>query len=395
MIKRLALPAFLHHEAAGGIALFLAAVAALMLANSPLVQLYEHALHMPLKAGIAPLVLEKTLSHWINDGLMVIFFFVVGLEIKRELVVGALSSVKQAALPLAAAAGGMIVPALIYAAINRDDPDALNGWAIPCATDIAFAVGVLALLGSRIPPALKIFLLALAIIDDLGAILIIAAFYTADLSLSALGLAAIGVVGLVALNRNGVTRIAPYVAVGVFVWLCVLKSGVHATLAGVITALAVPLSNGAEEADDYSSPALWLQHTLHPWVTFGVLPLFALANAGVSFSGFSLNSLGATIPLGIILGLVIGKPIGVFTFSWIAIKTGVADRPDGATWAQILGIGVLAGIGFTMSLFIGMLAFPASENGDAIRLGVLAASIVAGVMGYLILRSASPLPKSD
>lgn len=395
MIKRLALPAFLHHEAAGGIALFLAAVAALMLANSPLAQPYEHALHMPLKAGIAPLVLEKTLSHWINDGLMVIFFFVVGLEIKRELVVGALSSVKQAALPLAAAAGGIIVPALIYAAINRNDAMALNGWAIPCATDIAFAVGVLALLGSRIPPALKIFLLALAIIDDLGAILIIAAFYTADLSLSALGLAAIGVAGLVALNRNGVTRIAPYVALGVFVWLCVLKSGVHATLAGVITALTIPLSNGAEEPDDHSSPALWLQHTLHPWVTFGVLPLFALANAGVSFSGFSLNSLGATIPLGIILGLVIGKPIGVFTFSWIAIKTGVADRPDGATWTQILGIGVLAGIGFTMSLFIGMLAFPDSENGAAIRLGVLAASIVAGVMGYLILRSASPLPKSD
>jgi Na+:H+ antiporter, NhaA family len=395
MIKRLALPPFLHHEAAGGITLFLAAVAALALANSPLAAKFASFLEFPLKAGIAPLVLEKTLGHWINDGLMVIFFFIVGLEIKRELVVGALSSAKQAALPLAAAAGGMIVPALIYVFINRNDPVALNGWAIPCATDIAFAVGVLALLGSRIPPALKIFLLALAIIDDLGAILIIAAFYTADLSLNALGLASVGIAALVALNRSGVTRIAPYVAVGFFVWLCVLKSGVHATLAGVITALTIPLSQNGEEPDEHSSPALWLQHTLHPWVTFVVLPLFALANAGVSFSGFSLNALGASIPLGIILGLVIGKPVGVFTFSWIAIKAGVAERPDGATWLQILGIGVIAGIGFTMSLFIGMLAFPDSNSATEIRLGVLAASSVAGVLGYLILRSASPWPKSD
>ena len=395
MSKRSALPAFFHHEAAGGIALVLAAVAALLLANSPWAEPYGHALHVPIQLGIAPLALEKALSHWINDGLMVIFFFVVGLEIKSELVTGALSSVKRAALPLAAAAGGMIIPALIYIFINHDNPVALNGWAIPCATDIAFAVGVVALLGSRVPPALKIFLLALAIIDDLGAILIIAAFYAADLSFTALGLASIGVAGLVALNRNGVMRISPYLAAGFFVWLCVLKSGVHATLAGVITAMAVPLSSGSYDTSDTASPALTLQHALHPWVTFAVLPLFALANAGVSIEGFSLANLADPIPLGIILGLVLGKPIGVVAFSWIAIKSGLADQPEGATWDQILGIGALAGIGFTMSLFIGMLAFPQPEYASDIRLGVLAASCVAGVIGYVILRSTTALPKSN
>ena len=395
MSKRNALPEFLHHEAAGGVALFLAAVLALLLANSPLAPHYAELLQTSFQAGFGPLSLQKTLSHWINDGLMVIFFFVVGLEIKRELVIGELSTAKRASLPFVAALGGMIAPALIYVFINRTEPAAIGGWAIPCATDIAFAVGVLALLGSRIPPALKVFLLALAIIDDLGAIVIIAIFYTAGLSFAALGLAAFGIAGLVVLNRSGVTRISPYMAIGFFIWLCVLKSGVHATLAGVATALAVPLAGPGGKGDDERSPLLWLQHTLHPWVTFAVLPLFALANAGVSVAGFSIESLGQPIPLGIILGLVIGKPLGVFTFSWAAITAGLAERPKGATWLQIFGIGALAGIGFTMSLFIGMLAFPQPEHGAEIRLGVLAASIVAGVIGYAILRSSSRSPTSS
>ncbi len=385
------LPAFLHHEAAGGVTLFVAAVVAMALANSPLAIPYANLLDQNIRLGAGVTSLEKTVGHWINDGLMVLFFFVVGLEIKRELAAGELSTAKSAALPFIAALGGMIVPALIYVSINAAQPETLNGWAIPCATDIAFAVGVLALLGSRIPPALKIFLLALAIIDDLGAILIIAIFYTAGLSLSALALAALGVAALVALNRSGVTRITPYAAAGFFVWLCVLKSGVHATLAGVITALAMPLPDHNGDTGETKSPLIWLQNTLHPWVTFGVLPLFALANAGVSLAGFTFASLAEPLPLGIILGLVVGKPIGVFVFSWAAIAGGLADRPSGASWAQILGIGVLAGIGFTMSLFIGMLAFMQPEFASPVRLSVLVSSIAAGCTGYAILRLAPPM----
>ena len=394
MSKKSLLPAFLHHEAAGGVALFMAAVLALLLANSPMAEHYAATLDTHLKLGITPLALEKTLSHWINDGLMVIFFFVVGLEIKRELVTGELSSAKRAALPFAAALGGMIAPALIYAVINRHEPEALAGWAIPCATDIAFAVGVLALLGSRIPTALKVFLLALAIIDDLGAIIIIAVFYTADLSVMALALAAAGVAVLAVLNRSGVTRISPYLVVGFFIWLCVLKSGVHATLAGVATALAVPLGRTDDNASADASPLMWLQETLHPWVTFGVLPLFALANAGVSLAGVTLASLANPIPLGIILGLVIGKPLGVFAFSWAAITSGLADRPSGSSWAQLFGVGALAGIGFTMSLFIGMLAFPGPEHAASIRLGVLVASVISAVIGFLILQRTVSSPMS-
>lgn len=391
MTIRPALPSFLQHEAAGGIALCLAAAVALLLANSPLAAVYTGILEMPVRAGLGTLSLEKTVSHWISDGLMVIFFFIAGLEIKRELATGELSTAKRAALPFAAALGGMSVPALIYLFVNRNHAEALDGWAIPCATDIAFAVGVLALLGSRIPPALKTLLLALAIIDDLGAILIIAMFYTADLSLYALVLATLGGVVLAALNRSGVTRIWPYAAVGFFIWLCVLKSGVHATVAGVVTALSIPLAGDGGPDDEENSPLIWLQHALHPWVTFIVLPLFALANAGVSFSGFTLASLGQPIPLGIILGLVLGKPIGIYIFSWLAINAGLADRPSNASWVQIFGVGILSGIGFTMSLFIGMLAFPEPQYAASIRLGVLAASLVAGLTGYLVLRRASCL----
>ena len=385
---------FVHHEASGGIMLLFAAVLALVLANSPLATLYGALLDTPVTIRVGALGVDKNLLHWINDGLMAIFFFHVGLEIKRELIEGELSTLKQAALPAIGALGGMVVPALIYYAINRDDPSALAGWAIPTATDIAFAVGVLALVGSRIPPSLKIFLLALAIIDDLGAILIIAIFYTTNLSLTALSLAAVGVVALAVLNSRGVTRTAAYVLVGIFVWLCVLKSGVHATLAGVITAFAIPLTPLAGEgrSSKPESLASKLQESLHPWVNFGVLPAFAFANAGVSLAGLTFDKLMSPIPLGIALGLLVGKTVGVFSFTWLAIVLGAGSRPEGSSWPQVLGVAVLAGIGFTMSLFIGMLAFPGPEKAADIRIGVLAGSIVAALVGYLILKYARPAP---
>jgi NhaA family Na+:H+ antiporter len=385
---------FVHHEASGGIMLLFAAVLALVLANSSLAALYGALLDTPVTIRVGALGVDKNLLHWINDGLMAIFFFHVGLEIKRELIEGELSTLKQAALPAIGALGGMVVPALIYYAINRDDPSALAGWAIPTATDIAFAVGVLALVGSRIPPSLKIFLLALAIIDDLGAILIIAIFYTTNLSLTALSLAAVGVVALAVLNSRGVTRTAAYVLVGIFVWLCVLKSGVHATLAGVITAFAIPLTPLAGEgrSSKPESLASKLQESLHPWVNFGVLPAFAFANAGVSLAGLTFDKLMSPIPLGIALGLLVGKTVGVFSFTWLAIVLGAGSRPEGSSWPQVLGVAVLAGIGFTMSLFIGMLAFPGPEKAADIRIGVLAGSIVAALVGYLILKYARPAP---
>jgi len=385
---------FIHHEASGGIILLFAAILALLLANSPLSHVYDALLDTPVTIRIGALEVDKNLLHWINDGLMAVFFFHVGLEIKRELVEGELSSLKQAALPAIGALGGMIVPALIYVAVNYGDPHALAGWAIPTATDIAFAVGVLALVGSRIPSALKIFLLALAIIDDLGAILIIAFFYTSKLSLLALGLAGIGVLALAVLNFRGITRTAAYVLVGTFVWLCVLKSGVHATLAGVVTAFAIPLTplaNGTRNGT-VESLASKLQESLHPWVNFGVLPAFAFANAGVSLVGITPDRLLSPIPLGIALGLLVGKSIGVFAFARAAIALGVGTRPEGSTWVQFFGVAVLAGIGFTMSLFIGMLAFPEPTYAADIRIGVLSGSLCAALLGYAILRNASPAP---
>lgn len=382
---------FIHHEATGGIFLLLAAVLALVVANSPIAVVYQTALDTHFRVGLPNLGLDKSLLHWINDGLMAIFFLVVGLEIKRELVSGELSSPKQAALPFAAAVGGMVVPALIYAAFNWNDPVALSGWAIPSATDIAFAVGVLALLGSRVPPALKIFLLALAIIDDLGAIIIIALFYTANLSVLSLVLAAAGLAVLALFNVKGVTRLSPYLIVGIFVWLCVLKSGVHATLAGVATALAIPQSaNGA--GTEAQSPAGHLMERLHPWVTFLILPLFAFANAGVSLAGVTPTQVLAPIPLGIALGLLVGKPVGVFAASWLAIKSGAADLPEGAGWTQIFGAGLLAGIGFTMSLFIGSLAFPDAASAVDVRIGVLGGSLLAALAGYAVLSWVSTKP---
>jgi NhaA family Na+:H+ antiporter len=374
--------AFVHHEAAGGLALMAAALAALVASNSPLASLYDGFLNIPVGVRVGPLAIDKPLLLWINDGLMTVFFFLVGLEIKRELLRGELSTFGQAVLPALAAAGGMAVPAAIYTAINAGDSAALRGWAIPTATDIAFSVGVLALLGSRIPASLKIFLLALAIIDDLGAIVIIALFYTEHLSPDSLLPAAAGVAVLWGLNARGISRPAPYVLTGLFIWVCVLKSGVHATLAGVAVALAVPL-----RPDTPGQPSLLeqLEESLHPWVAFAVLPLFAFANAGVSLQGLSLAKLLQSVPLGIALGLLVGKPLGIVGATWLAVKGGLAPRPEGASWRQILGIGMLGGIGFTMSLFIGTLAFPDPVHAAQLRLGVLAGSIVSAVVWYMQL----------
>ncbi|TDP64098.1 Na+/H+ antiporter NhaA [Roseateles toxinivorans] len=375
---------FFASESAGGIVLALAAVLALIVSNSPWAENYLGFIRLPgeLRIGGDWLVLSKPLLVWVNDLWMAVFFFLVGLEIKREFVEGELASRSQAVLPAVAALGGMIAPALIYAAINHADPVALRGWAIPAATDIAFAIGIVMLLGSRVPLSLKIFLTAVAIIDDLGAIVVIALFYTQNLSLPMLAAAGVGLAVLFALNRAGVTRVDVYMLVGLLLWLCVLKSGVHATLAGVATALAVPMRDKAG-----NSPLETIEHGLHPWVAFMVLPMFAFANAGVSLQGLSFEALLQPIPLGIAAGLVLGKVIGVFGSSWLMIKLGWAARPAGATWTQFFGICVLCGIGFTMSLFIGGLAFVGLDAGyeTSVKLGVLSGSLVAGVLGAAIL----------
>jgi len=371
-----------NREAAAGLALLAAAVLALIVANSPLRENYETLLSTRLPIGVPPFAITKSLLHWINDGLMAVFFFVVGHEIKREVVRGALSNRKTASLPVIAAFGGMVVPAMIYASINWDNDIALRGWAIPAATDIAFAVGVLALLGSRVPPALKVFLLALAIIDDLGAILIIAFFYSSGLSVSALALAAAGIALLALLNRSNVLRVWPYLLVGAIVWLCVLKSGVHATLAGVATALAVPLT-GVKKGQE--GPLESLENRLSPWVSFVILPIFAFANAGVSLTGLSAAQVVSPIPLGIALGLFIGKPLGIYTCARVAISSGIGAMPAGASQVQLFGTAILGGIGFTMSLFIGMLAFHGPLESAEVRVGVLAGSLMSAVVGYLVL----------
>lgn len=365
-----------------------AALLALFANNTFLSPLYGALLSTPVVVQIGALEIAKPLVLWINDGLMAIFFFLVGLEIKREVLQGELSSFDKAALPIFAAIGGMAAPALIYVSFNWADPETIRGWAIPAATDIAFALGILALLGSRAPVSLKIFLLAVAIIDDLGAIVIIAIFYTADLSLSALGLAAVGFAGLLALNLFGIKRITPYVLIGAFMWVCVLKSGVHATLAGVLTALVIPMQGRTPEAQ---SPLHRVEHDLHPWVAFMVLPIFAFANAGVSFEGLSLGAILAPVPIGIALGLYLGKPIGVVAMSWLAVKLGVTKLPASMGWPQLLGVACLTGVGFTMSLFIGGLAFDSADKLNEVRIGVLMGSILSGITGYLLL-SRLPLP---
>jgi NhaA family Na+:H+ antiporter len=374
---------FLRLESAGGILLMIATVLALILANSPLGPLYDGFLQTPVAIQFGALKIAKPLLLWINDGLMAVFFFLVGLEIKREFKIGELSSLSQIALPGIAAIGGMAVPALIYIALNTSTPETLNGWAIPAATDIAFALAVLSLLGNRVPASLKILLLAIAIFDDLGAILIIAFFYTANLSPAILLLTILPIAGLVILNLRGVTSTVPYVLLGIVLWVMVLKSGVHATLAGVVTALAIPLAK-AEDSDHTVLEEL--EHVLHPWVAYGILPLFAFANAGVSFAGMGLSSLTEPVMLGIALGLFFGKQIGVFGSLWLAVALRLAPMPANANWAQLYGVAAVAGIGFTMSLFIGSLAFATNAYDAQIKLGVLVGSIASALTGYLILR---------
>ena len=383
--------AFLRKESAVGILLMIATLAAMGFANSPLRSLYDLMLQTPLEVRLGDIEVAKPLLLWINDGLMAVFFLLIGLEVKREILVGQLSSRDQIILPGIAALGGMLVPALIYVAINVGDRTALSGWAIPAATDIAFALGILALVGDRVPSSLKIFLLALAIIDDLGAIVIIALFYSGDVSGTMLLLALLCIALLVLLNRLGVENLAPYIWVGAFLWLFVLKSGVHATLAGVALAFAIPLQ-GRKNPDH--SPLESLEHALHPWVSFWILPVFAFANAGIPLAGMTPGDLFHPVPLGIMLGLVIGKLAGVFGFSAAAIRLGWARLPDQGSWRQLFGVSVLCGIGFTMSLFIGGLAFE-HTGGDvecclfSHRIGILSGSLISGIFGYLILKNAS------
>jgi NhaA family Na+:H+ antiporter len=364
----------------GGIALGAAALAALAIANSPLADQYSALLQTTAEVRIGSLGLAKSLEHWINDGLMAIFFLLVGLEIKREAIEGSLADLQRATLPVVAAVGGFLLPTLIYAAENWGNAGALGGWAIPAATDIAFAIGICALLGRAVPASLKMFLLALAIIDDLMAIIVIAVFYTDELSVAALFLGGVGIAALFILNTLGVRKPAPYVIVGVFTWVCVLKSGVHATLAGVAVGFAIPLAREKGE-----SLLEQTEHALKPWVSYAIVPIFAFANAGVSLIGTSLSTLTAPIPLGIIAGLFIGKQLGVFGAAMAAIKLRIAKLPEGASIAQLYGVALLTGVGFTMSLFIGTLAFEDENLMSQVRVGVLAASILAGVVASVVL----------
>ena len=373
---------FFQLEAAGGLLLIAAAALALIINNSPLSWLYNAFLETPVEARIGALQIAKPLLLWINDGLMALFFLVIGLEVKREVLEGHLSKPSQIVLPGAAAIGGMVVPALIYVALNTGNAEALNGWAIPMATDIAFALGVLALLGKRVPVSLKLFLMTLAIIDDLGAIIVIALVYSGELSQVSLILAAVSIIALIAMNRSGVSRLAPYLLVGLVLWVCVLKSGVHATLAGVVLAFCIPLRTSSK-----ASPLLTLEHGLHPWVAYGILPLFAFANAGVSLAGVTMESFNHPVPLGIAAGLLLGKTLGVFGLTWLAVKTRMASLPKEANWGHVLGVSILCGIGFTMSLFVGSLAFEPGVSAYAgeDRMGILTGSILSAIIGYGVM----------
>ncbi len=379
---------FLRLEASSGILLLIAAVLAMVVENSAAKGLYDALLGTPVEIKIGEFQIAKPLLLWINDGLMAIFFFLIGLEVKREFLDGELSEPSRLLLPIIAATGGMAVPAAIYAFANWGDPVAMKGWAIPSATDIAFALGVLALLGSRVPHTLKLFLMTLAIVDDLGAIVIIAIFYTSDLSVGSLLIAIGAIVSLFILNRRGVLALAPYMLLGLVLWAAVLKSGVHATLAGVLVALFIPFR---KQPGEKKTQLEKLEDDLHPAVVYGILPLFAFANTGISFAGLSVDSFFHPVPLGIAGGLFIGNQIGVFGFSWVAIKSGLAQLPDGAGWLQLYGVALLCGIGFTMSLFISSLAF--EQGGSAIavddRLGILIGSMASAVLGYAILRLAA------
>lgn len=380
---------FIQKESSSGILLIFATILALLLNNTFMSPLYESFLHIPVEIRIGALHLDKSLYHWVNDGLMAIFFLLIGLEVKREIIEGHLSSPSQVILPGVAAVGGMAVPAAFYLAFNLDDQIAVGGWAIPTATDIAFALGILSLLGKRVPVSLKIFLMALAIIDDLGAIVIIALFYTSDLSTTSISVAAAALSVLIMLNLAGVGKKAAYFIVGAVLWVSVLKSGVHATLAGVALAFTIPLNAKAENGHTFS-PLKEIEHNLHFWVAFFILPLFAFVNAGVDVTEISIEQMGGPVPLGIMLGLFLGKQLGVFGFSFILIKLGLAKLPKDSTWLQLYGVSVLTGIGFTMSLFITSLAFKDStmfQHTD--KLAILLGSFCSGIVGYLLLKAGS------
>jgi NhaA family Na+:H+ antiporter len=375
---RSAMRAFLDNEAAGGIVLMGAAILALVIANSPLAPTDFGA----LKTYVGGL----SVLHWINDALMAVFFLLVGLEIKREMLDGQISTWPRRVLPGIAAAGGMLVPSLLYIAFNLGNGDTLRGWAVPSAMDIAFALGVLALFGRRVPVSLKIFLTALAIIDDLGAVLIIAVFYTADLNLSALGGAGVLLALLATMNRAGIVRLIPHLALGAVLWVLVFMSGIHATLAGVALALTIPLGRSPGRTEDQHSPLHILEHAIQPWVALLVVPIFGFANAGVSLAGMGWETLFAPVTLGTAAGLFLGKQIGVFLTSWSAVKLNIADCPEDASWGQVYGVSLLCGIGFTMSLFIGLLAFPNSAVlQDEVKVGVLVGSLLSGLAGAAVL----------
>ena len=384
MIKTLSKPFkwFFKLEAASGLVLLIAAIIALVISNSNFSELYFSTLEQYLFIGINNFGLKLSVHHWINDLLMAIFFFFVTLEIKREFIQGELSNLKKALLPIIGAVGGMVIPALFYVAINFENSETLNGWAIPSATDIAFSLGILSLLGSRVPISLKIFLTALAIIDDLGAILIIAFFYSGDLNISYLSLILISYIFLLILNKYGVKKFIPYFIIGAFMWYFTYKSGIHATIAGVLLASTIP---HRVKDKDYSL-LIKLEHAISPYVAFIIMPIFAFANAGVSLEGLSLSSLLLPVPLGILLGLFVGKQVGVMIFSFIAVKLGAAEMPDNASWLTLYGVSVLTGIGFTMSLFVGNLAFAENiQYIDGVKIGVLAGSLLSTVFGYFIL----------
>jgi len=384
--RKLAL--FLRSDSTGGILIIIATLLALAFANSPLSSLYGSFLHVPMEIRIGPLHLDKTLHHWINDGLMVIFFMMIGLEVKREIIEGHLSSVSKVALPTIAAIGGMLVPAAVYIFFNHGDPEAMKGWAIPTATDIAFALGILSLLGNRVPLSLKVFLLALAIIDDLGAIVIIALFYTTKISTLSIIVASISLIVLILFNYYNIVKKSFVYVVGIVLWVSVLQSGVHATLAGVAFAFTIPLYSKNRKGITYS-PLKDLEQGLHGWVTFFILPLFAFVNAGIDMRGLSISQLSDPVPIGIFLGLFLGKQAGVFGLSWLAIKMKLAPMPQGSSWLMLYGVSILTGIGFTMSLFVDSLAF----IDDALyaytdKLAILLATLFSAIIGYLVIRYA-------
>ena len=384
MIKKLSKPFkwFFQLEAASGLVLLIAAIIALIISNSDFSDLYFHILEQYLFIGINTFGLKLSVHHWINDALMAIFFFFVTLEIKREFIQGELSNLKKALLPIIAAVGGMLIPALFYIVINLDNSETLNGWAIPSATDIAFSLGILSLLGSRVPISLKIFLTALAIIDDLGAILIIAFFYSGDLSISYLSLMLISYLLLLTLNKFGYKKFLPYLIIGIFMWYFTYKSGIHATIAGVLLASTIP---HRQKNKDFSL-LIKIEHLISPYVAFIIMPLFAFANAGVSLSGLSISSLLFPVPLGILSGLFFGKQLGVMLFSFISVKLKIAQMPDNSSWMSIYGVSILTGIGFTMSLFVGNLAFAENtQHIDGVKIGVLAGSLLSTVFGYFLL----------